>query len=64
MCMLCVCVCAFSFVLSACGSACAQYCMLVVVRVVCSAFYVCCVCFRQLRVCTCRCCVSFVCVRL
>ena len=44
MCMLCVCVCAFSFVLSACGSACAQYCMLVVVRVVCSVCVCVCVC--------------------
>ena len=38
------------FVLSACGSVCALNCMLVAVHAVCSALYVCCMCFRQLWV--------------
>ena len=37
-------------VLSAGGSVCALYCMLVVGCAVCCALYVCCLCLRQLRV--------------
>lgn len=46
-CVCCVCVCGLRFVLSACGSVCALYCMLALVCAVCGALYVCCMCFRQ-----------------